>query len=168
MCKLCKSDQYPICFKTHPRIKRSKKSKEFCDAVEQYTGEYPCERCNNIYMSALRNSCKITYTSDTYIIKKLFYWYQHPTITSKYRNKILCHCEKKYNGIQPKIYLKKHKVIYTTIEKHIQMITNAKGIVYNCEIQINFNRYRKSFKTLEEAQQFKKEVLNGNYTHTTK
>lgn len=166
MCKLCGSYEYPICFKTHPRLKRSNESKEFCNMVEQYTGEYPCELCNKVYVNALKRSHKITCTLDNYIIKKLFYHYKHPQITNGNHNKILTDCRKKYNDT-PYVYTKKHKPTYVTIESNILAVTNSKSTTYHCAIQKNFNLYTKRFKTLEEAQQFKQGVLNGDYQHNS-
>lgn len=59
---------------------------------------------------------------------------------------------------------------YKSVEPNIMMKTHrSKNFApsYKFETRINNSRINKTFKTLEEAQQFKQGVLNGDYQHNS-
>lgn len=174
MCKLCNSNG--IAIPLHPEFKNVRRlalTQTIINIVYEYTNDTPCRQCIsgcNLFIKNNPQEKNITINIDNYIIKKLFAIHYFPKNLSKkesYRRSFyLRNLKLKSSDLQ--------RETYTTIEPLILKTTYANGSEtfkfckeYKKDKKI-YLKINKSFKTLEEARQFKQEVLNGYHNqHNT-
>ena len=160
MCKLCDTLSIRTKRNSH-RI--TKEILEFKSIAYDYIGEYPCYICTNNYGSYLKvtqQSARISV--DEWITKKLRLKL-FPANKSKYIKVRMNQIDSEDN-IKIRNNIKDLKVNHKVIEKYIRKDEYRGRIsyvfIYAKEKNKIVTKIYKSFKTLEEAQAYKKEILN--------
>ena len=160
MCKLCNTDNIGTKRNSH-RI--TKEILEFKNIAYDYIGEYPCCICTNNYGSYLKvtqQSARISV--DEWITKKLRLKL-FPANKSKYI-KIRMNQIDYDDNIKIRNNIKDLKVSRKTIEKYIRKDEYRGRISYIFTYVKEKNKIKttinKSFKTLEDAQSYKRKILN--------
>ena len=166
MCKLCKSNTKNESFDLS--TSKSKSRSQLAIIGKEYTGEYPCMNIYHGYSCRPNKSMSI----DAFIIQRLTTKYIYSNVNFKaWQKKNIKQYMKNYvkkNNNQEKISASAYvrtNTIRKTLEQNIFESKNisSKTIVYRVRFYAGKDRRTKSFKTLEEARQFKQEVLNGNH-----
>lgn len=146
MCKLCNTDSIYVLHKKTNKAKRvpSQKISLFVSVVRDYTGEEPCSKCRITF-----NSFKGNLTIDEWVqkrfIQKLF-----GEDYKKVARRMKTLETVKYRKVKKKTNFKR-----ISVELYISKIMYSKTSSY----KFNKSPNEKSFKTLKEAQQYKKEIL---------
>jgi len=140
------------------RKNTKKESIDVCNVVKDYTGEFPCFTCNNsIKVANKRNNKPYDLTIISLLLKNY--------VTQIYGKKMRGLASERVSRIPTRrkdSYIPQKK-IYTTVEKYIIKISFSKTDKksYKFKRTINGIVYRKQYKTLKEAQKYKKEIEDG-------
>lgn len=124
--------------------------------IREYTGESPCNTCRIALVNYARTAVK--FDLDKWIVQRLYLAHADKALKIQHTAKTKRNLERKFKRDNP--------ITRIHIESHIHH--NVEYGSYTTGFNGYGRKFSKSFKTLEEAQQFKQEVLNGNYTNTAK
>jgi hypothetical protein len=144
MCKICGNSRKPVVKK----IERSSKVQEFIYVCTEYSGESPCERLIEAYNY---NSRHYNQPIDALILSRL-----ESSVREGFEYR-------KFSRTKHYMFNKRPTdKSNTNVEKNIQKAVRASGSI---RYIVSIRGKNKVFKTLEEAQQYKKET-NDKYKRT--
>ena len=115
--------------------------KEFMTIFKDYAGEYPCRRCVDNYSTAYRQR---NGSPDTFILKNMMRSYSRNfTLLERKRAK--------------KVFTEQAEITQTTVGRALRKVYNADtgAVSYMVKKAINKKKIAKTFKTLEEAIQYR-------------